>query len=927
MKQFAWGLITAALMALVPWVEGQAQEAQWLAVLKGDVPQKDKMDACRELARVGTPAAIAPLAALLGDPQLAHMARHALEAIPDPAVDDALRSALGRLQGRLLVGVINSIGVRHDAKAVKPLSKLLASDDAEVAAAAALALGKIGSPKAATALVKALTKVSAAAEGCLRCAEMALAQGRNKDAIALYDRVRAVSVPRHVQLAALRGAILARGTDGVGLLVEQLTSADPAVFRMVLRVVQEFPGTVATQALAVGLDKLPTERQALLIQGLGARGDVAAIPALLAAAGNGPASIRVLAISALVQVGQDSALPLLADAAVSDDAEVAAAAKSALAGFPGHAADAAIVGLLNKQDAKSRLIGVELIGRRRMAGALSELLRLAAAADPQIGAASLKVLGDLGGSNEISPLIAILQKATATQAAEDALASIYARQALASGVVVVQKAVYGDLPDGPWADVTAQVVEWVKSGRLEIEASNGNFGDPAGGRVKKLCVDYTVNGNARSAVAGENEWLKLDVGTTAVAGISEPLLAAYIQAQGQPKQALLRLLRVVGGSQALALVRAAATSGEVELREVALRVLCDWPAVAAVPDLEELVQTSAELKFKILALRGYVRLVPLRKVAPAVNAKALEQALLWCARDEERRLVLAALGTVSDRRALALAVAQLDTVGLKEEACLAVVDIAEQIAESDPAQVMEALRKVVQASGNAALRRRAQNILGKVKQAAAQLAAEEATFRSIFNGQDLSGWDGKPGWWMVENGALTCASSPERPCPQGHYLIWKGGQPGDFELRADFCLSLHGNSGIQIRSEIRPDWDTCGYQADMTGDGGLVGNVYHQKMGLVAARGQKVTISAGGVKEVQKLGDPLELLKHYRQEDWNTYRVVCRGPALMLYVNGIMMCQLIDQNPQSARTGVIALQMHPGPPMKVQFKNIRIKSL
>ena len=200
-------------------------------------------------------------------------------------------------------------------------------------------------------------------------------------------------------------------------------------------------------------------------------------------------------------------------------------------------------------------------------------------------------------------------------------------------------------------------------------------------------------------------------------------------------------------------------------------------------------------------------------------------------------------------------------------------------------------------------------------------------FTSIFNGKNLTGWDGKPGWWKVADGALTCESSPENPCKKCNYLIWKGGQPGDFELRADFCLSLHGNSGIQIRSETRPDWNTYGYQADMTGDGGLVGYVYHHKMGLVAARGQKVTISADGKKDVQKLGDSAELLKHYKQEGWNTYRVICHGSEITLYVNGVLMCQITDQNPQAARAGIIALQMHPGPPMKVQFKNIRIKEL
>ena len=205
--------------------------------------------------------------------------------------------------------------------------------------------------------------------------------------------------------------------------------------------------------------------------------------------------------------------------------------------------------------------------------------------------------------------------------------------------------------------------------------------------------------------------------------------------------------------------------------------------------------------------------------------------------------------------------------------------------------------------------------------------AVEEDFTSIFNGKDLTGWDGKPGWWKVEDGALTCESTPAKPCTKGHYLIWKGGQPGDFEIRADFCLSLHGNSGIQIRSETRPDWDTYGYQADMTGDGGLVGFVYHHKLGLVAARGQKIVLTADGQKNVEKIGDTKDLLKHYKVEGWNTYRVICRGAEITLYVNDVLMSRITDLTPQAARTGIVALQMHPGPPMKIQFKNVRIREV
>jgi hypothetical protein len=196
----------------------------------------------------------------------------------------------------------------------------------------------------------------------------------------------------------------------------------------------------------------------------------------------------------------------------------------------------------------------------------------------------------------------------------------------------------------------------------------------------------------------------------------------------------------------------------------------------------------------------------------------------------------------------------------------------------------------------------------------------------LFNGKDLSGWDGAPGWWTVEDGAITAQSTPEKPCGQATYLVWKGGQPTNFELTCEFKLSAAANSGVQIRSETRPNWDTYGYQADMTGDGNLIGYIYHHRFGLIAARGQKVSLRAGGGKDVQSLGDAAELLKQFKKGEWNRYRIICRGAEMSVYLNGTLMCQVVDGDPATGgKGGIIALQMHPGPPMKIEFKNIVLK--
>jgi HEAT repeat protein len=185
------------------------QEAKLIAVLKSNAAQFEKAAACRELARVGTRTAVKPLSELLSDEKLSHMARYGLEPIPDPAVDEALREAAGKLTGRPLVGVIGSIGVRRDAKAIELLAKRLKDTDADVLQAAARALGSIGTTQAAKALQDALASVPplsrlAVCEGLFRCAECASCHGQRSEALAIYERLNRAVVPQHVREGAAK---------------------------------------------------------------------------------------------------------------------------------------------------------------------------------------------------------------------------------------------------------------------------------------------------------------------------------------------------------------------------------------------------------------------------------------------------------------------------------------------------------------------------------------------------------------------------------------------------------------------------------------------------------------------------------------------------------------------------------------------------
>jgi len=407
----------------------QQRQRTLIGVLQSDAPAAQKAITCKQLAIYGTQDAVPALAALLSDEKLAAWARIGLEAIPGAAADNALREAAGKLQGRLLIGVINSLGVRRDVGAVDILVPRLKDADAEVASAAAAALGHIGGASATKALEQSLAGASAAvrpavAEGCILCAERLLAEGKRDEAVKLYDAVRKADVPKQRLLEATRGAILARGTAGLPLLVEQLSSADKSLFGIGLRTARELPGREVTAALVSELGKAAPQRQALLILALADRGDAAAAPAVLAAAKSGPNNVRIAAFGVLGRVGSTPCVPILLDAALEADAELAHAAKATLAGLPDKEVDADLLARLPKAEGKLRVVLLDVAGQRRIEAALPTLLKAADDADAQVRAAALAALGSTLGQRDLPVLIARVvnpQKPEDAKAAAEAL--------------------------------------------------------------------------------------------------------------------------------------------------------------------------------------------------------------------------------------------------------------------------------------------------------------------------------------------------------------------------------------------------------------------------------------------------------------------------------------------------------------------------
>ncbi len=206
------------------------------------------------------------------------------------------------------------------------------------------------------------------------------------------------------------------------------------------------------------------------------------------------------------------------------------------------------------------------------------------------------------------------------------------------------------------------------------------------------------------------------------------------------------------------------------------------------------------------------------------------------------------------------------------------------------------------------------------------IRAQEA--RSIFDGKSLAGWEGESGFWSVESGELVGRSTAAHPLPHSTWLLWRGGEVSDFRLDLDFKL-IGGNSGVQFRSRDLGKFQVGGYQADLEDGPSWSGCLYEQEgRGVCAQRGQSVVFNADGTKTVLEVADGAKLLEEVHARDWNHYTIVARGASMSFAINGVPMTTVTDLDAKRfAAKGILALQLHQGPPMEVRYKNIQLTDL
>jgi 3-keto-disaccharide hydrolase len=209
---------------------------------------------------------------------------------------------------------------------------------------------------------------------------------------------------------------------------------------------------------------------------------------------------------------------------------------------------------------------------------------------------------------------------------------------------------------------------------------------------------------------------------------------------------------------------------------------------------------------------------------------------------------------------------------------------------------------------------------------------DESGFQLIFDGKSLQGWEGDTNYWRVENGCLVGEITPDKLLKQNSFIIWRGGETRNFELKVEYRVSARGNSGINYRSvpATNGPWAMRGYQADIDGQNRYTGQNYEEKgRTFLAMRGQITRLTEGNLPQIiGSLGATNDLVAAIKSEDWNEFHLLADGNVLTHILNGRVMSVVIDEDQKNRKLdGLLGVQVHVGPPMKIEYRNFRLKKL
>jgi len=774
-----------------------------------------KRDICRVLWQIGSAQSAPALKKLLAQPETADIACYAIANNPATQLGQAVRDALGGSTGRVAISLLILLGQRRDTKAVEMITPFLQHEQPDVAAAAALALGRIGGRPSVAALDQFRQTVpkdrrGMADEAYLRAMETL----DSSDAIPLWNELVAA---RAESAMVRRGALLRLSETGPGKALAWLLAAlrdeqsalKPAVGQA-LRCLTD-PAVVAQ--VSASLLELPASSQAIVIEALGHALPTESLVALIRQPGARTAVRWTLGAREEPQ----AVVVLLAEALSPDPIDDRPELFGLLRNVPGETATDTILKALPAAPAPLLSDLVKVLAAREAKVPLSFILERARAGDNDNRLHAIRALRFAATASDHAALFQLLATASEPkihEAVEETIAAVFSR-----------------------------------------------------------------SGNAQQ----QADWLL------------ETLDSAQ---RSQDRKALRRLLAGTGTPAALQRVLKQVREGEAEDREAAFLALTQWPNDAALEPLLELAGGHWNEAQRTSLVRGAVRLLRESPLPASKQADCFRRLAPLSADPANRKLLLSGLAQVHDSGALELIMPSLDDPAVRTEAALAAIAAASHLGSGDDAAVNAAMNKVLAVEPDAKLRNQAQ----------AQIRLDPEGFTPIYDGHGFAGWEGNQQVFRIEENAIV-GGSLKQPGPRNEFLCTTN-LYSDFELRLKFkLLGDHANGGVQIRSRRVPGSEVAGYQADL--GQACWGNLYDE-----SRRNQ--TLVQANQTELKKVLEP---------SGWNDYRIRCEGRRIRLWINGQQTVDYTEADDRIARTGIIGLQIHGGPPSEAWYKDIAIRRL
>ncbi|MBN1817206.1 MAG: HEAT repeat domain-containing protein [Sedimentisphaerales bacterium] len=574
-----------------------ALEQKFIAFLQSGATLAGKQHICRRLSIIGTEASAVVLAQMLRTPETADMARYALELIPGPAVDEALRKAVETADDSAKVGILSTLGLRGDEKSVPTLARYATNANPDVASAAVTGLGQIGNLAATQALREAKNKTSGdlqmmVLDAYLNCADKLEADGKTEEALQIYKEIFESDIPAVMRSAALRGMVFCSDTQAGRIIVDVIRKGNPEMTAVAVGLLNEIRDDAEIAAVADEVKNLPPAGQVQLITALGNRGNPAARSAVIAAMQSDNADVRIAALKALASLGNADVVPLLAKTAGTNSGAEREAARETLYSMRDPKADRAILDGIPTADAGNKVELIKAIGERNIRSAIPALFQAAADSDRNVRIESLKALRTLAEPDQLPALLDLLIKAESS-------------------------------------------VE-----RREAE-------------------------RAVSTVCGRLETAKA----------VDALVARFDEASANGRASLIALLGQHGGPRAFATVRSGLKDNDAAVVDAAVRSLADFPDALSTTVLLDLAKNAEKATHKILALRGYIRMIGLSHVSTGERVEMCKTAMSLAERVPEKQMILSAAAKIPDKQAILFVESFVKDAQLQAEATAARTEI------------------------------------------------------------------------------------------------------------------------------------------------------------------------------------------------------------------------------------------------------------